>query len=156
MGCGLLIPYVKYDSREERLKILGYFTSLKTIGVTYWFSYLSLIMYRLLTHVKTLKRKENQCSHWFLEKTKILPVHTDVLQEPLVLNRCFYQEDASLPCAYLAALWTLAWVTLGWRADGILTWSPAQGWRRHRIEGSENPQNSECPLLHFQGVISFS
>lgn len=62
----------------------------------------------------------------------------------------------SLPHAYLAALWTLAWVTLGWRANGILTWSPAQGWRRHRIEGSENPQNLECPLLHFQEVIFFS
>lgn len=62
----------------------------------------------------------------------------------------------SLACAYLAALWTLAWVTLGWGADGILTWSPVQGWKRHRIEGSENPQNSECPLLQPQEVISFS
>lgn len=97
MGCDLLIPYVKYESREEKLKILGNFTSIKTIGVTYWFVYLSLIMHRLFTHVKTLKRKENQCSHWFLEKTKIMPVHTDVPQEPLVVNwRCFLWRTLTL------------------------------------------------------------
>lgn len=70
-------------------------------------------MHRLFTHVKTLKRKENQCSHWFLEKTKILPVHTDVFQEPLVVNwRC-------LPCCSVDPCLSHIGLTSRWNPDLI-------------------------------------
>lgn len=115
-----------------------------------------MVMYWLVTHVKTLKiNEEKQCKLLILRENKqvacthrctyIIDVHTGAESHCFWASAC-NRKMPSLPCTHLAALRTLAWVTLGWWADGILTWSPVQGWRRHRLEDSDSPQNSECSV----------
>ena len=136
MGWDLIIPHVKYDNIEEMLKALNYFTSIKTTCLTYFMAVHSL---------EALENKVLQGSHWILGKTMISHVHSIT---------AYSRKMLLLPHTYLATLWTLAWVTLGWWAYRILTWSPEEGWKRHRMERSDTPQSPECPLLQFQEVIS--
>ena len=117
----------------------GYFTSLETMCLTYQYAYF------IAVHTwEDLENKVLQCSHWILGKTKILHVH---------IVTAYSRKMFSLSPTHLATLWTLAWITLGWWAYRILTWSPEERWRRYNMERSDTPHNPVSSTLVSGGYF---